>query len=409
MSPIALFAPFRGERYADAGSLARRLAPPYDVISPEQRDRLAVQDPANIVKVDLPVADRRGDPYAHAARLLADWRARGILQRDHAASAYVLRTTSRFEDGSLRARTGVFLAVAAESFAGGRVKPHERTHKGPKEDRRRLTHATACNLSPVFLLAPDSSGDLERLLVEAADGAPWAAAEAIGAAHEVWVVSGERAAAIARAAGAEAVYIADGHHRYETSVVVRDEAPAAWAWGARRTLAHVVSFKDPGLEILPTHRIVPGAPVARERLLELAVGRFFEPAAPREAVITVVFTDGSEAALTCNPEADLDHVPGLPGPWAWGLPSWMCDELLVRRLAGPLVGEAPALGYTASAVEARAAAGEPGVAFAVLLRPTELSEVKLISDLGQVMPAKSTYFAPKVPTGVVLRPLEGES
>ena len=178
MSPIALFAPFRGERYADPGSLARRLAPPYDVISPEQRDRLATQDPANIVQLDQPVADGRGDPYAHAARLLADWRARGILHRDHAASAYVLRTTSRCEDGSLRARTGVFLAGAAESFAGGRVKPHEKTHMGPKEDRRRLTHATACNLSPVFLLAPDSSGDLERLLVEAADGASWAAAEA---------------------------------------------------------------------------------------------------------------------------------------------------------------------------------------------------------------------------------------
>lgn len=408
MSPIPLFAPFRGERYADPASLARRLAPPYDVISPEQREQLAAQDPANIVRVDLPAAGGGGDPYAAAARLLADWRSHGVLARDGEASAYVLRTTSRFDDGSLRARTGVFLAVAAEPFAGGRVKPHEKTHQGPKEDRRRLTHATACNLSPVFLLAPDTAGELERMLRQVMEGAPWAAAEAIGASHEVWVVSGERATEIARTAGAEPVYIADGHHRYETSVVVRDEAPAVWAGGARRTLAHVVSFKDPGLGILPTHRIVPGAPVARERLLELAVGRFFEPAAPREAVITVVFADGSEAALTCNPEADLDQVPGLPGLWAWGLPSWMCDELLVRRCAARLVGEAPALGYTASAVEARSAARGAGAAFAVLLRPTELRDVKLISDLGQVMPPKSTYFAPKVPTGVVLRPLEGE-
>jgi uncharacterized protein (DUF1015 family) len=409
MSPISLFAPFRGERYADPSSLARRLAPPYDVISPEQRARLAAQDPANIVRVDLPTADGGGDPYAAAARLLADWRAHGVLARDGEASAYVLRTTSRFEDGSLRARTGVFLAVAAEPFAGGRVKPHEKTHQGPKEDRRRLTHATAYNLSPVFLLAPDTAGELERMLRQATEGAPWTAAEAIGASHEVWVVSGERAMEIARAAGAEAAYIADGHHRYETSVVIRDEAPPAWRAGAQRTLAHVVSFRDPGLEILPTHRVVAGAPVSRGKLLEVAVGPFFEAASsPNSAVLTVVFGDGSEAALACNREADLDHVPLLPGPWAWGLPSWMCDELLVGRCAAPLLGASPALGYTASAVEARAAAREAGAAFAVLLRPTELREVKLISDLGQVMPPKSTYFAPKVPTGVVLRPLEGE-
>ena len=402
-----MFAPFRGERYADGASLARRLAPPYDVIGADQRAALAAQDPSNIVLVDLPVAPAGTDPYAEAARLLEAWRRQGVMIRDAEPCAYVLRTTSRFDDGAVRARTGVFLAVAAEPFGTGRVKPHERTHQGPKEDRRRLTLATACNLSPVFLLAPDSRGELALQLAGAAEAAPWARAEAIGAAHEVWVVKGEAARRIAHIAGAEPTYIADGHHRYETSVVVRDEAPEAWRAGARRTLAHVVSFGDPGLEILPTHRIVEGPGVARTRVEALAEGPHFERAgSARSALLTVVFPDGAEVPLAPNPEADLARVPGLAHSVIWGLSSWMCDGLLLGALADRL-GETPRLRYTPLEAEARAAAREPGVAFSVVLRPVALSHMKAIADAGLVMPPKSTFFAPKVPTGVVLRPLGG--
>ncbi len=409
MREAPLFTAFRGEHFADAGSLARRLAPPYDVIGPPARAALAALDPANIVHADLPQAPDGGDPYPEAARLLDAWRAAGILARDGAPSAYVLRTTARLPDGSVRARTGVFLALSAEPFAAGRVLPHEKTHAGPKEDRRRLMHATGCNLSPVFVLAPDEDGALEALLADVARAAPWARCEAIGAGHEVWLVGGERAAALAAAAGAAPVYIADGHHRFETSVLFRDEAPARWKAGAARTLAHVVSFRDPGLAILPTHRIVQGAPVSREAFLAAAAPFFSVAPAGAEATLTALFADGAEVPLRLRPDADLAGAPELPAhPAVRGLAVAIADAVAVRTVAPRLLQGVPALGYTADAAEARAAACGAECAFALLLPATRMEEVRRVADAGQVMPQKSTFFAPKIPTGVVIRPFEGD-
>jgi uncharacterized protein (DUF1015 family) len=409
VNDFPLFAPFRGEHFADPGSLSRRLAPPYDVIGPAERERLVALDEANIVRADLPVAPEGDDPYRAAARLLGEWRARGVLVRDGSPSAYVLRTTSSFEDGGTRSRTGVFLALAAEPFSRGRVKPHEQTHKGPKEDRRRLTHATASNLSPIFVLAPDEDGRLAAQLAEVTSVPPWARAEAIGATHEVWLVSGARGKAIAGTAGAKPVYIADGHHRYETAVTIRGEAPDIWTAGARRTLSHVVSFKDPGLEILPTHRLVVGSPLGRERVLE-AAARFYEPCHAARASLTLVFDDGGEAPVALKESAPLAAVSDLPKHAAVrSLKVAQCDAIMVATVAAQLLGRKPELRYTAVAAEARAGATAPDVAFGILLPATKLDEVKAVSDAGQIMPPKSTYFAPKVPTGVVLRPLEGEA
>jgi uncharacterized protein (DUF1015 family) len=401
-----LFAPFRGERYSDSWSLARRLAPPYDVIGPEERARLAALDPENVVHVDLPVAPPGGDPYSEAARILGLWRDRGVLARDERPSAYVMRTTTRFEDGGVRARTGVFLALAAEPFATGRVKPHEETHAGPKEDRRRLTLATACNLSPIFVLSPDPAGRLAAALDEVTALRPWASAETVGAHHEVWVVTGERAAGIAEESSRDPVYIADGHHRYETAVHVRGEAPSRWREGATRTLSHVVSFRDPGLEILPTHRIVQGEPVGREALLAATLGSFFARAGGSAPLLTLVFSDGLQVPLVAKSETPPQDVADLPHRLCWGLSSWMCDALLVGAIAARLLAKKPGLRYTPSSSEAVAAARTKGVAFSVLLGPVELERVRLFADSGLAMPPKSTYFAPKVPTGVVLRPLE---
>jgi uncharacterized protein (DUF1015 family) len=405
-----LFAAFRGEHFAQAASLATRLAPPYDVITPTGRAALAALDPANIVHVDLPLAPDGGDPYSVAAEQLRAWRLGGTLVRDRAPAAYVLRTTAKLPDGSVRVRTGVFLALSAEPFARGRVLPHEKTHAGPKEDRRRLMHATGCNLSPVFVLAPDETGALQALLTEVEGAVPWARCEAIGAAQEVWIVEGEWAGALVRAAGAAPVYIADGHHRFETSVLFRDEAPERWKAGAARTLAHVVSFRDPGLAILPTHRIVEGAPLAREAFLAAAQPYFTVPAAAADATLTVLFAVGSELPLRLRPDADLSRVRDLsPHPAVRELAVAIADALAIRTVAATLMHGVPALGYTADAEEARAAARGAACAFAVLLPATRLEQVRRVADAGQVMPQKSTFFAPKIPTGVVIRPFEGES
>jgi uncharacterized protein (DUF1015 family) len=407
MIDLDLFAPFRGERYADARSLACRLAPPYDVISPARRAELAAQDPCNIVHVDLPEAAPGADPYAAAARLLGRWRSDGTLVRDPEPTAYVLRTSGPFPDGSTRQRTGVFLAVAAEPFSRGRVLPHERTHAGPKEDRRRLTHATGCNLSPVFLLAPDSSGALAEALAETTARAPWASCTALGSQHEVWVAAGRAALRIAEAAGREPVYVADGHHRFETAVLFRGEAPERWRDGAARTLSHVVSFRDPGLEILPTHRLVVGAPVTAETFRAAAAPYF--GAAPRggEPLVTAVFAGGAEAALVLRPDADLSAARDLPAhPAVRGLAVALVDAVAVGVVGAGLLGRAPELRYTPDAAEAREAARTGSCAFGLLLPPTRLEEVRRVADAGQIMPPKSTFFAPKVPTGVVLRPLD---
>ena len=404
MTETPLLATFCGERYAEAGSLARRLAPPYDVISPALRAELAGQDPANIVHVDLPLAPSGGDPYPVAAALLAMWRAEGTIVHDAKPSAYVLRTTAKLPDGSVRARTGAFLALSAEPFAAGRVLPHEKTHAGPKEDRRRLMHATGRNLSPVFVLAPDTSGTFAALLADIGRGAPWARCEAIGASHEAWIVEGVVAEHIAQAAGSSPVYIADGHHRFETAVLFRDEAPPEWKAGAARTLAHVVSFQDPGLAILPTHRIVQGTPVSREAFLA-AAQPYLVPANKAEATLTVVFADCIEVPLVLRSDADLSRVRDLPQhPSVRDLAVAVADTVAIRTVAAGLMHGAPALSYTADVDEAKAAACGAECAFVVVLPPTRLEQVRRVADAGQVMPQKSTFFAPKVPTGVVIRP-----
>ena len=402
-----LFTAFRGERYADPGSLARRLAPPYDVISPARRAELAAQDTRNIVHVDLPEAAGGADPYAEAARLLEQWRSDGTLVRDAQPTAYVLRTSGTFPGGAVRQRTGVFLAVAAEPFARGRILPHERTHAGPKEDRRRLTHATGCNLSPVFLLAPDSSGTLVATLAETTTKEPWACCTALGSQHEVWIATGGEAQRIAAAASREPVYVADGHHRFETAVLFRTEAPEPWRDGAARTLSHVVSFRDPGLEILPTHRLLPGEPVAASAFRAAAAPWFGDAPAGATPVLTVAFAGGMEIPLVMRPDADLSAVRGLPAhPAVRGLAVAIADAVAIGVVGQALLGNVPELRYTADATEARETARSGRCAFALLLPPTRLEEVKRVADAGQIMPPKSTFFAPKVPTGVVLRPLD---
>jgi uncharacterized protein (DUF1015 family) len=407
MNDVSLFAAFRGERYADPDSLAQRLAPPYDVISPSQRAELVARDPYNVVNIDLPVATDGGDPYAAAATLLGQWRGKGVVVRDAEPSAYVLRTSGRFPDGATRERTGVFLAVAAEPFSRGRVLPHERTHAKAKEDRRRLMHATGANLSAVFLLAPDRSGDLTQALRAVTAQSPWARCTAIGSDQAIWIVRGEEAQRLAVLAGVDPVYVADGHHRFETSVMFRDEAPAAWRAGAARTLSHVVSFKDPGLVILPTHRLLEGAPIEPAAFLAAAEPYFSEAPAGTQPTLSVVFKGGREVSLLVRPGAELPKVDGQPvHPAVRALEVAVADGLAVGVVAAALLGGVPALRYTADAAEAREAGREGRCACALMLPPPRLEAVRRVADAGQIMPPKSTFFAPKIPTGVVFRPFD---
>jgi uncharacterized protein (DUF1015 family) len=409
-----LVAPFRGERYTAKQGLDALIAPPYDVISKEDRARYAARDSHNIVHLILPEAPAGADRYAHAATALEAWRADGVLQADAGDSVYVLAQEYALPSGERRTRIGMFAAVQAEPFATRRVRPHEQTHSSPKADRLALLRATRANLEAIFLLAPDRDRALERALAAAASGLPAARAELDSVRMRLWVVSGEPAATLARLAGGAQLYIADGHHRYETAT-----AYAAEASRADRVLALIVSANDPGLTILPTHRIIFGEERDPAKLLEVwrrwfevgrvapcmdRIERLAELGRERTACL-VAFPGGYDVSLVLKRDAPLDRVPGLgTAPAIRDLGVARIESLVVQHILG--AGTAtPSLAYTADAHAAFEAVRGGRAAAAVLLNPTTVTEVFAVADAAAVMPPKSTYFVPKVPSGLVLRPV----
>lgn len=409
-----LVAPFRGERYAakDASAL---IAPPYDVISSEDRARFAARDPHNIVHLILPEAPSGrgggGDRYAQAATLLKTWREAGVLRPDLVESVYVVAQDYTLPSGERRTRIGMLAAVRAEPFATRRVRPHEQTHSAPKADRLALLRATAANLESIFLLAPDPDRLLAQALVKRASGVPAARAELDGVGIRLWVVSGDEAVELARLAGRAQLYIADGHHRYETAAAHAREQPRA-----DRVLSFIVSAADPGLTVLPTHRIIFGAGRDAPKLVAAwrawfevgrvapcmdRVERLAELGRERTACI-VAFPDAYDVTLVLKNEAALDSVPELRAPAIRALDVARIESLVVQRILG--AGTAtPSLAYTPDPRAAFDAVRNGRAAAAVLLNPTKVQEVFAVADAGDVMPPKSTYFVPKVPSGLVVR------
>ena len=409
-----LVAPFRGERYA-AKQVSALIAPPYDVISSEDRARLAARDPHNIVHLILPEAPSGAgggeDRYAQAATLLGRWRETGVVRPDPAESVYIVAQDYAVPSGERRTRIGMLAAVRAEPFETRRVRPHEQTHSAPKADRLALLRATAANLESIFLLAPDPDRLLAQALVKRASGVPAARAELDGVGIRLWVVSGDQAAELARLAGRAQLYIADGHHRYETAVAYGREQPRA-----DRVLSFIVSAADPGLTILPTHRIIFGAGRDAPKLLAAwrewfevgrvapcmdRVERLAELGRERTACI-VAFPDAYDVSLVLKNEAALDSVPELKAPSIRALDVARIESLVVQRILG--AGTAtPSLAYTPDPRAAFDAVRNGRAAAAVLLNPTKVRDVFAVADAGDVMPPKSTYFVPKVPSGLVVR------
>ena len=399
-----LAVPFRGERFAAADRLSSLIAPPYDVINAAQRARYAAQSAHNIVHLMLPEAPAGGDRYKHAAALLAEWRVSGVLTRDDGPAVCVMAQDFTLPSGARHSRLGVFVALAAEGYEPRRVRPHERTHAGPKADRLALMRATNTSLESIFVIAPDAQGELARAVRAAAAAPPVAAANLDGVGIRVWAVAGADAVKLAALAGAGPVYIADGHHRYETTSAFAKERG-----GDGRVLAFVVSARDEGLVVLPTHRIIHGAPVRPERLAPLWRDRFDARPLPGGADPSVALDEAGRRTTAC--------VVAWPGGKA---------ELLTLK-AGAAVGDVEDVGvarveafvvhpilqaastaelmYTADMQEALDAVWKRGAAASVLLSPTKVEEVFRVADKGGIMPPKSTYFIPKVPAGVVLNPM----
>jgi uncharacterized protein (DUF1015 family) len=397
--------------------LAEVVAPPYDVIDAEQREELLARSDHNVVELDLPRDPGGGDPYAHAARLLAKWTEEGILTRDAEPAIWALEQDYTAPDGSCPTRRGLLARIRLAPYGEG-IRPHERTQPGPKEDRLRLTRATRHNLSPIFALHP---GDAWRHLEPALSGDTWGeVTDGDGTTHRVWRV-GEPAVHEAIAAELEPgeLLIADGHHRYETALAYQREVGAGGP--ADYVLMALVSLEDPGLTVFPTHRLISGLaddPVKQEALgtglkeifeiEELPTDQVDPGGVDGVGVFGYIDSHFRRSLLRLRDTARLDQALAGRSDAYRRLDAAILEELVLKGILGMSAEDIAAkrgIGYTQRVDEALAKldAGEYQAAF--LLRPTPVDRVRAVAAAGETMPPKSTYFFPKLLTGIVFNPL----
>jgi uncharacterized protein (DUF1015 family) len=412
--------PLRALRYepAIAGPLQDLIAPPYDVIDAEQRAALAARSEHNVVRVDLPQGE---DPYAEAAATFARWRSEGAVVEDDAPALWALRQDYTGPDGRPLTRQGFLCRVRVTEYGPGLIRPHERTHPGPKEDRLRLTRATRANLSPIFSLYSDPQRAAWGALEPFTAGEPWGeATDDEGTVNRLWRVDDADAiAAVQDALGEAELLIADGHHRYETARVYADEIGGEGPH--RYVLMCLVALQDPGLTVFPTHRLVSETTPAQQEALAEALRRDFEvervddldpeldPAHPGPAVYGYIVGHFRQPfRLTLRDQAIADAaLPDAPEPYR-RLDAAVLEALLLK---GPLeltdddISHLHRFGYARTAEQARALVESGAFDLAFVLRPTPVAQVREVAEAGVSMPPKSTYFYPKLPTGLVFNGL----
>ena len=411
---------FRGVRYdvAQVGALSDVVAPPYDVIDADQRRALLAQSPYNVVAIDLPQGG--DDPYAESARLLASWRQQGIVVQDEEAAIWPLAQDYTGPDGRARTRQGFLARVRIEDYGPGRIRPHERTQPGPKEDRLRLTRATRANLSPIFSLYSDPAGRAWRALEPATRESPWAqTTDADGTVNRLWRVSDADAIAAAAAAVSEAeMLIADGHHRYETARVYAEEIGGEGPH--RYVLMCLVALEDPGLTVFPTHRLLKGLSGEQRESLRATIDADFEieelsdvgELPPRaEERLALGYLDARDRRpyrLTLRDDAIADAALSEHAEPYRRLDTAVTEALLLKGALGLTdanIDHLDGLGYARDDAQAIEAVLEGGYEVALFMAPTPVARVQAIAQAGESMPPKSTYFFPKVPTGLVFNPL----
>ena len=429
------FIPFRGLRYARAlrEDLGRVIAPPYDVITGERRRILAARHANNIVHLDLPEAGDREGAHQTAARLLRDWTAAAILQRDETPAFYLCEQRFRLADGTEQVRRGLFGRLRLERFEDGIVIPHERTLEAPRRDRERLLDATRTHLSPVFLLHPDAGGVVSAALERLSPACEFdAAQDDDGTAIRVARVSdpGEMSLIEERLQKEAWALIADGHHRYESALAHRDRRRAAGHHDADYVLAFLCSLEDPGLSVLPIHRVIHSlasfgaADLRRSLEATFRLQRFEDAGRLTEAVragrgepgvFGLVFAAGS-AGGACwlakwkeNAGCDRPPLVNLPPPLR-RLDVILLHRLLLEEALG-ITPEAQAqqthLEYVKDDATRFRRMEDGGAQLGVLLNPTPIDQVVEVTRARLRLPQKTTYFYPKVPTGLVLDPMAG--
>jgi uncharacterized protein (DUF1015 family) len=415
---MAEIRPLRALHYnlADGSALADLVAPPYDVIDPPMRAELAARSPHNVVEIDLPVGE---DPYGDAAARFAQWQRDGVLVRDQADALWAHEQRYIGPDGRERTRRGFFARVRVEEYGAGRIRPHERTHPGPKEDRLRLTRATRANLSPIFSLYSDPSAAAWGALEPHINASPWGEVrDADRTEHRLWRVADATAIDQVQAALRDVeLLIADGHHRYETARVYAEEIGGEGAH--RYVLMCLVALEDPGLEVFPTHRLIGGLDAERRAELARVIERDFisEPLA-RDALappagdgpLVLGYVDATRSLrLTLRDQAIADAaLADMPAPYR-RLDTGVLEKLLLEQalgLSAEDISHLRGFGYARDAAQAVELVETGAYDAAFLLRPTPVAAVRDVAASGANMPPKSTYFFPKLLTGLLFSPLQ---
>lgn len=423
--------PFQGLRYTPAaGALETLLAPPYDVISPEQQRELGTRSPYNAVHLEL--AEGGDERYERVAELLQSWQREGILQRDEERMLYVYEQSFDIA-GQEYKRRALIAEVEAQPWDEGAVKPHEYTMTGPKEDRLRLLQATKVQLSPVFMIARDRAGQLRQFLQStiAERGPDVEATTDDGEHHRFWAVEASTFELRQLAPLlSESFYIADGHHRYETALNYRNEMLAAEETlpkdhPARFAMSAIVPAEDPGLVVRAIHRIVPKrAPADWEARLsenfEIQQIKDIGPPESQAKAFIARLAGTPSAIMAMNLEPGIVHLltPRDESVYARiappeHSPDWVRigPTLLRHGVLEPLWNitdadlAAGVVEYEHDEVVAhqRALGGTEVTGF--LLNPVTVHEVLDLADKGERLPQKSTFFHPKLGTGLVMHPL----
>jgi uncharacterized protein (DUF1015 family) len=421
--------PFKALHYdlERVGSLDAVAAPPYDVVDAGARAALLERSPYNAVAIDLPkpfdpadpASNPSEDPYAKAARTTESWLADGALIADEEPSIWALTQDYSAPDGSNHSRHAILARVRVEDYESGGIRPHERTHPGPLQDRLELTRATGHNLSPIFSLSTKDAWPL----VEAALGEePWGeATDESGTLNRVWRLTdpGVHAAVSERLAAAE-LLIADGHHRYETARAYRDEVGGEGP--QNYTLMALTGLEDPGLTVFPTHRLLAGFADDPERQRRLGGGlrelfevsevgvEHLDPASEGGIGVFGLY-DGFHKQgfrLRLKDTAELDRrLVGKPEAYR-RLDSAILETLVLKGLAGMDDEDIDArrgLEYAKSIPDALALIDSGGFDVALIQRPVPIEQVRAVAATAENMPPKSTYFFPKVMTGIAFNPV----
>ncbi len=413
--------PFCGLRYNPDLDMAKVITPPYDVIDHTGQEEYYLRSPYNIIRLEYghihPGDNALDNRYTRAAATLQHWLDEGILRRDQTAAYYLYRQSFHFR-GHDYSRTGVLAALKLEPYSRKTVLPHEETLSKPKKDRLQLLQHCRANFSPVFTLFPDPEGTIETHLKSFCHGRPQCDFNDYeGQRHTVWVLNKpEERRFLQKTLMPDVLFIADGHHRYETALAFSSEDTAG-----HRVLAALFSLHSSDLIVLPTHRILSGlTPEQCRRLKTLIEVSFditsFPPPQPEnwdrfQTELAAAGTRRPSLGLLLPDSLSLLSLKNPPPPGAGGKP---LEVTLLRDLIfRPLLGDDPALlerliGFSRDAEEARQAVSSGRAEAAFLMNPTPTEAMAARARQGEKLPQKTTYFYPKLPSGLVIHTLDDE-